>query len=145
MKMYHTSPCEIFPGTISNFGIAGDCLFFSGGIYVMTSSPTYYVYEADFNCIEACKLYDEEIVKKIAYRFQCLEEVAENLLCAKESLFDQDFAAEAEDDWWLQGLRGECAVKMGYDGCQDFDEQGTVYIVPMFGRESELKLIKKEI
>ena len=42
--------------------------------------------------------------------------------------------------WWLQGKRGECAVKMGHDGCEDEDEQGTVYIVPMTGREKELIL-----
>lgn len=42
----------------------------------------------------------------------------------------------------LQGKRGECAVKMGYDGCEDVDEQGTVYIVPMFGREKELTLVE---
>jgi len=31
---------------------------------------------------------------------------------------------------------------MGFDGCEDEDEQGTVYIIPMLGREDELKLIK---
>jgi hypothetical protein len=31
---------------------------------------------------------------------------------------------------------------MGYDGCEDEDEQGAVYIVPMLGRENELRLLK---
>ena len=35
---------------------------------------------------------------------------------------------------------GECAKKMGFDGCKDEDEQGTVYIIPMFGREEILVL-----
>ncbi len=47
---------------------------------------------------------------------------------------------KAEADWWIQELRGECAKKMGYDGCEDEDEQGSVYIVPMFGREEILVL-----
>ena len=58
-------------------------------------------------------------------------------------LLTGDPLADAENDWWLQGKRGECAVTMGFDGCEDRDEQGTVYIVPMKGREIELTLVEK--
>lgn len=139
--MYHTSPNLITDGTINSRGIAEDCLFFSENIYVMTGSDSYYVYKADFNCVRASQLHDEAIISEIAEYFDCDADLAESLLDASESVWDQDFECDGEDDWWLQGKRGQCAVKMGYDGCKDRDEQGAVYIVPMKGRESELKLI----
>lgn len=140
--MYHTSPEKITEGTINKFGIAGDCLFFSDDVYVMTASNDFFVYEADFNCVVASELHDVEIIKEISEYFECSEELAESLLDATENEWNQDFDCDADDSWWLQGKRGECAVKMGFDGCEDEDEQGTVYIVPMSGRELELKIIK---
>ena len=52
-------------------------------------------------------------------------------------LWNHDFA-DAENDWYIQAKRGECAKKMGFDGCLDQDEQGGVYIIPMLERESIL-------
>lgn len=140
--MYHTSPSKITAGTIHSFGIAGDCLFFSDNIYTMTAAKTVYVYEADFECVRVSQLYNEEIVQEIAEHFNCDTELAEMLLDGSESEWEQDFDCDAEDSWWLQGRRGACAAAMGYDGCEDRDEQGTVYIVPMSGRESELTLVE---
>lgn len=140
--MYHTSPSKIEKGSINHDGIAGDCLFFSDDVYVMSAGSEIHVYEADFDCVRASQLYDDEIVREIAERFGCDEDVAEALLDGSESEWGQEFSCEAEDSWWLQGKRGECAVKMGYDGCEDEDEQGCVYIVPMSGREHELKLVE---
>lgn len=138
--MYHTSPTPIEEGTIDEFGVAGDCLFFSDDVYIMTASSTVYVYEADFDCIEAFRLDDAEIITEIAERFGVDEDTAERLLDARENACP--YSDSAEDAWWLQGKRGEAAVKMGFDGCKDEDEQGTVYIVPMAGRESELTLVR---
>ena len=138
--MYHTSPDPITEGTINEFGVAGSCLFFSDQVYTMTASETVFVYEADFDCVRASQLYDAEIVAEIAAEFGVDEDTAESLLDGSESEWDHD--CDAEKSWWLQGKRGECAVKMGYDGCEDQDEQGTVYIVPMYGREAELTLIE---
>lgn len=135
--MYHTSPNKIEAGSINKQGIAGSCLFFSDDVYQMSESSIY-VYEADFDCVRASELYDEEIVSRIAERFNCDEEDAERLLDGRANEWDFD-GCDGYDSWWLQGMRGECAVKMGYDGCEDEDEQGTVYIIPMFGREHELK------
>lgn len=140
--MYHTSPNKITEGTINSGGVAGDCLFFSDDIYVMTQSRQYYVYEADFECVRASQLHDETIIAEIAEYFDCDTELAESLLDASENEWNQYFECSGEDSWWLQGKRGECAVKMGYDGCQDDDEQGVVYIVPMRGREKDLKLVE---
>lgn len=139
--MYHTSPNQIKKGTINTLGVAGDCLFFSDHVYVMSASDEIFVYEADFECIEASELYDDEIIKEIAQRFECDLELAESLLDASENEWAQDWECSADDSWWLQGKRGECAVKMGYEGCEDEDEQGTVYIVPMLGKEDRLTLI----
>lgn len=140
--MFHTSPNKIEKGTIHKDRIAGDCLFFSDSIYQM-SEVSIYVYEADFKCVSVVSLYDEEIIKEISIRFSVNEEQAEKLLDGSICEWDLDvdsFDEMGELSWWLQGKRGECAKKMGFDGCEDFDEQGTVYIIPMFGRESELNL-----
>lgn len=138
--MYHTSPSKIEAGSINKYGIAGDCLFFSNAVYSM-SENSIYVYEADFDCIAASQLHDEEIIAEIAERFNVDADTAESLLDASEN--EWNHGADGEDSWWLQGKRGECARKMGYDGCKDEDEQGTVYIVPMTGREAELVLIEE--
>lgn len=140
--MFHTSPSKITKGMINNNGISGSCLFFSDDVYTMTASKVVYVYEADFNCIDASELYDEDIISDIANYFNCDKELAESLLDGSENEWDQEFDCEGDDSWWLQGKRGECAVKMGFDGCEDEDEQGVVYIVPMKDRESELKLVE---
>jgi hypothetical protein len=143
--MYHTSPNRIEAGTIKSwYGVAGDCLFFADDIYVMTQANEYYIYEAHFYCVRASELYDNDIVVEIAERFLCDQELAESLLDASADGWEQEFEFTAEDSWWLQGKRGECAVAMGYDGCEDTDEHGRVYIVPMSGRESELTLIGTE-
>lgn len=139
--MYHTSPNKITEGTIDSNGVAGDCLFFSDDIYVMTQSRSYYVYEADFKCVRASQLWDETIIDEIANYFGCGLGLAESLLDASESEWNQDFDCDGDSSWWLQGKRGHCAVKMGYDGCEDMDEQGVVYIVPMHGREKDLTLV----
>ncbi|MFG1487630.1 hypothetical protein ABMA58_00100 [Oceanospirillum sp. HFRX-1_2] len=139
--MIHCSPREIKEGMINHSGIAGDCLFFSNNAYDMSAGSVTYVYEADFNCVRVRELYDEEIIAEIAERFNCDEGEAERLLDGRANEWDFD-GCEGYDSWWLQGKRGECAVKMGYDGCEDWDEQGTVFIVPMFGREAELNLIE---
>ena len=136
--MYHTSPQPITE--INSFGIAGDCLFFSDSVYSLGESAV--VYEADFDCVAASQLADDEIIAEIADRFNVDVDTAESLLDGSEN--EWDHGADADDSWWLQGKRGECAVKMGYDGCEDTDEQGRVYIVPMTGRLNELTEINAE-
>lgn len=137
--MYHTSPNKEI--IINKNGIAQDCLFFSDDVYSM-SEASVYVFEADFDCVAASQLHDDQIIADIAAFFGVDEDEAESLLGGSACEWDLD-GCDAESSWWLQGKRGECAVKMGFDGCEDSDEQGTVYIVPMFGRESELKLISE--
>ena len=113
--MYHTSPNKIEAGTINRFGVAGDCLFFSNNVYVMTASTTVYVYEAEFECEDVFRLYDAGIVAEIAERFDIDEATAEGLLKGEGTVWEHD--GEAEDAWWLHGKRGGCAWLMGFDGC----------------------------
>ena len=138
--MYHTSPNKIESGTINSFGIAGDCLFFSNDVYATTAASELYVYEADFSTVSCSMLYDECICNDIANRFNVDVDTAERLLDGRES--EWDYSDDADDSWWLQGKRGQCAKAMGYDGAQDADEQGVVYIIPMTGREHELALVQ---
>ena len=141
MEIYHTSPNKI--EKINSYGIAGDCLFFSADIYTMTAAPEYAVYSIEISedqIIKASDLYDEEIVSEIAEEFGVDVEVAEGLLDGSEN--EWDFDCDAEKSWWLQGKQGECAKKMGYEACLSKDEQGSVYIVPLLGREEDLKLKK---
>ncbi|KAB0482354.1 hypothetical protein F7Q91_02825 [Vibrio chagasii] len=140
MKIFHTSPEKI--ESINAYGIAGDCLFFSGDVYQMSAAATLtYTLEIDEDSIiSASQLHDEAIISEIAEYFDCDEEFAESLLDASVNEWNQDFECDADMSWWLQGKRGQCAKAMGYDACRDEDEQGTVYIVPMTGREADLVL-----
>lgn len=140
--MIHTSPTKIIEGMINENGIAGDCLFFSDDVYITTTAKKVYVYEADFECVNVSQLHDEQIIEEIAERFNCDLDLAEKLLDGRENEWNQEFSCDGDDSWWLQAKRGECAVKLGYDGCKDIDEQGDVYIVPMKNREKELKLVE---
>ena len=137
MKLFHTSPNKI--EKVSKFGNFDDCLFFSANVYEMSASETitYSINADDMRFVEACDLHDEEVVAEIAERFEVDQNTAESLLDGSDSVWSHDFG-DADADWFVQARRGECAKKMGFDGCKDHDEQGAVYIVPMFGRESIL-------
>ncbi|MPW43389.1 hypothetical protein [Acinetobacter guerrae] len=137
MFLFHTSPKEITK--IDRSGKFDDCLFFATTPYSMSVGAviTYRIDAAEMDFINASGLYDEDIVVEIAKRFNVEIEVAESLLDGSDSVWNYDFA-DADEDWYLQAKRGECAKKMGYDGCKDEDEQGGVYIIPMLGRESIL-------
>ncbi len=141
MKLYHTSPAEI--KSINNNGLLLDSLCFSIDEYVMTAAKTYYVYSVTVtNLISVTELYDSEIVSEIAAALEINCDQAEQLLDDSASVYD--FELNGEDGWWIQGKQGECAKKMGYEGVQACDEQGTVYIIPMFSREKELILERIE-
>lgn len=137
MKLFHTSPKEITK--IDRLGTFDDCLFFSVEPYSMSVGQviTYSIDAENMDFISASKLHDDEIISEIAERFEIDEDTAESLLDGSDSVWNYDFA-DAENDWFIQAKRGECAKKMGFDGCLDKDEQGAVYIIPMLGRESIL-------
>ena len=137
MKLFHTSPNKI--EKVSKFGNFDDCLFFSTNVYEMSAGETitFSINADDMRFIDASDLYDSEVIAEIAERFEIDLDDAESLLDGSDSVWNHDFA-DAENDWFIQAKRGECAKRMGFDGCKDHDEQGVVYIIPMFGRESIL-------
>lgn len=137
MKLFHTSPKEITE--INRFGTFYDCLFFSVEPYSMSVGEviTYSIDAENMDFVNASALHDDEIIAEIADRFEIDEDSAESLLDSSDSVWNHDFA-DADADWYIQAKRGECAKKMGFDGCLDEDEQGGVYIIPMMGRESIL-------
>jgi hypothetical protein len=96
------------------------------------SESSIYTYELDINddeIIRASSLYDESIVSEIAELFECDEDDAECLLDA--SMSEWDFECDEEKSWRLQGLRAECAKKMGFLACEDEDENGDVWMIKM--------------
>ncbi|OHU85539.1 MULTISPECIES: hypothetical protein [Pseudoalteromonas] len=139
MKAFHTSPNEIT--NIKATGTFDDCLFFSHDVYTMTASNTVYVYSLELNeehIVRVSDLYDEELIAHISDVLSVDEEVAERMLDGRDTAFDHGL--DGEDDWWIQAKQGECAKRMGYKAVEAQDEQGTVFIVPMLGCESELTL-----
>lgn len=137
MKLFHTSPNKI--EKVSKFGNFDDCLFFSTNVYEMSAGETitYSINADEMRFINASDLHDSEVIAEIAERFEIDLDDAESLLDGSDSVWNHDFA-DAENDWFIQAKRGECAKGMGFDGCKDHDEQGVVYIIPMLNRESIL-------
>ena len=137
MKLFHTSPNKI--EKVSKFGNFDDCLFFSTNVYEMSAGETitFSINADDMRFIDASDLHDSEVIAEIAERFEIDLDDAESLLDGSDSVWNHDFA-DAENDWFIQAKRGECAKRMGFDGCKDHDEQGVVYIIPMLNRESIL-------
>ncbi|MEE9374543.1 MAG: hypothetical protein V3V00_15920 [Saprospiraceae bacterium] len=133
LKLYHTSPHEITE--IHKDGFFDDCLFFSSEVYDMGDCKFVYSIEIDSDAIDdVCRLYDTVIIDDIAMALDVSCETAAAYLCGEETALDP------EDDLYMQARQGECAKKDGYLGCKGEDEQGAVYIIPMFGKELILKL-----
>jgi hypothetical protein len=139
MNIIHTSPVKI--DKITPWGLFDDCLFFSADEYVMTQSDEYFVYSLnidDDQIISVSSLYDDEIIADIVRVLDVSENDAEQLLNGSCSVYD--LGCDGEYDWWIQAKQGECGKKMGYEAVKSIDEQGTVFIVPMLGRENDLIL-----
>lgn len=102
---------------------------------------TYSLEIDDDAIVSVSQLFDRAIIEQIADYFDCDTELAECLLDGRENEWSQYFECDGDKSWWLQGKRGECAKAMGFQACEDEDEQGIVYIVPMFGREADLQII----
>ncbi len=158
MKIIHTSPMAI--KKITKDGMFDDILFFSESRYVMTCSSTVYTYIMSVNendYIHCSRLENMHILQEILDDIKKMElnldpdlELAQSLLNGSKLICNLapadcgDFSDYSEYEWEIQKYQGKCALKMGFKGCQSDDEQGNVYIVPMFGRESDLHLLRKD-
>lgn len=142
MKLFHTSSSlitEISP--CSDY--FGECLFFSATEYKMSEASIYtYAIEVDESeIIEANSFFFQndceklnDLVAEVMDLADCGEEQAQELLSQNDSHED------AEIDWEIQGLTGMAAKALGYKCAEAQDEQGCVYIVPMFSKEEWLNL-----
>lgn len=155
VTVYHTSPESITE--IKPFrGPFGGALFFAESPYAMNNVKCTYSLELqDDQIIEVCQLDDAEIVEEIIdmadryFDLEMDEDDAYDILCGHETIWDLADDQDAEDladfDWAVQGLQAKAAQKAGYLAAQSIDEQGTVYIINMVGRESLLKLEEEEV
>ena len=160
MKLYHTSPERITH--IRKDGMFDDCLFFSARRYQLAAGCVYtYTIDIDKNAIIEARqfFYDPDcarlagLVAEIQKLCDVDEETAQDLLTGRKSVYwlpenadpavEHDFSI-VEIDFTLQAMAGRAAKLMGYEAAQAIDEQGAVYIVPMFGRESDLTLVEND-
>ena len=127
----HTSPT-----VIERIDMIGGCacngtLFFSTNDYAMGNVLVSYDMElSDDEIVAASQLHDDEIISEIADLFDVDNDTAESLLDASHSELSLE-NCDGDKSCELQGLRAECAQKMGFIACEDRDENGTVYMIKM--------------
>jgi len=146
MKLYHTSPNEITK--IEKYGFFDDMLFFSEEPYEMSAKETilYSIEIQEESILDISKLfYDheakeiKEILGHVMNVLDIDEETASNLLDDSTSSYDIEIDMEpGEAGWFIQTQQGHIARHLGYMAASGQDEQGDVYIVPMYGKESLL-------
>ena len=144
MRVYHTSPKEI--ENINTDGMFNDCLFFSETPYSMSISEVM-TYALDINdTIEVSSFFYQDdceklndIVSEIMNYFNTDNETAQNLL--DSTIESWELSDDAEASFYIQAMQGRAGKELGYDGACSEDEQGAVYIIPMFGREKDLELV----
>ena len=137
--IYHTSHSEI--KEVHNKGLFGDVLFFSNNVYEMAEAKfVYSVNSDDLSFIEPCQIDNEETLKEVMKYAKVDEEAAFDLLTGDVDAYDicDDYEDAAYLSWKIQYFQAQAAKRMGFDGCKARDEQGAVYMIPMFGRESLL-------
>ena len=140
MTVYHTSPDKI--EKITKNGLFADCLFFSETPYSMSISNVH-TYKINVKTIKVSEFFYNDdceklnnIVNDIMTYFNTDKETAENLL--DSTIESWELSDETEDNFYIQAKQGEAGKIIGYDGAESEDEQGTVYIIPMFERELDL-------
>ena len=141
--IYHTSHDEI--KEIHNNGMFGDVLFFSNNIYEMAKANFVYSVDADeLSFIEPCQIDNEETTQEVMAYAKVDEDTAFDLLSDKVDAYEihEDYEDAADLCWRIQYFQAQAAKRMGFDGCKSRDEQGAVYMIPMFGRENLLNEVK---
>lgn len=153
MELYHTSPNKITE--ITNDGLYGSFLFFSGSEYTITAVEDYYTYMIDnenLDTLPASSIFYHEdaekvdhIVKEVMNRFDVDEDTAENLLDESENIITMDITRHnvepedlSESAWEIQYYTALAATELGYAGAEVTDEQGLSYMIDMMGREDML-------
>lgn len=150
LALYHASPAPI--GIIAPDGLFGSLLCFANKPYFMTRAAAAVVYELEIDeddLLDSASRFRfiddpavDAAVAEIAELVGCDESTALDLLSERASLSETDFPFDAELDFSIQRIAGECAVKLGYRGVVLSDEQGSLYLIDMLGREAELQTQK---
>ncbi|NBW20866.1 MAG: hypothetical protein EBR82_74180, partial [Caulobacteraceae bacterium] len=151
--VYHTSPGKI--ASINSNGLFDDGLHFSNEPYVMTAAknPTLYkmkVNDADYIPAQQIPYHDDyskidNVVKKIAKRYNVSDDVALDLISENKSIYNIDGIENYGDaSWDIQRAALDAAKKLGYKGVIGNDEQGATYLTSMAGREKDLIDIASE-
>ena len=141
--IYHSSHSEI--KEIHNKGMFGDVLFFSNDVYEMAEANFVYSVDDDkLSFIEPCQIDNEETIQEVMAYAEVDEDTAYDLLTNNINAYDicDDYEYAADLSWKIQYFQAQAAKRMGFDGCKARDEQGAVYIIPMFGRENLLNEVK---
>ena len=141
--IYHTSPTQIT--SIHNKGLFGGVLFFSNNVYEMAAANFVYSVDAEeLSFIEPCQIDNEVTTQEVMAYAKVDEDTAFDLLTGDVDAYDicDDCEDAADLSWKIQYFQAQAAKRMGFDGCKSRDEQGAVYMIPMFGRENLLKEVK---
>ena len=146
-KIFHTSP-NVISKINKNNHLFEDSLFFSDNIYSMGGSHVYSInietYTGKLFITGYDLIYRNDYSKDIIEFIEEIkdmsdsidDDIAEEILAEKD--FIADYTGDYEDEWTIQSIQGKIARKLGYLGFKGKDEQGTVYIIPMYGREDLL-------
>ena len=141
--IYHTSHSKI--ENIHNKGLFGDVLFFSNEVYEMAAANFVYAVDTEeLSFIEPCQIDDEATTQEVMAYAKVDEDTAFDLLSGNVDAYDicDDYEDAADLSWKIQYFQAQAAKRMGFDGCKSRDEQGAVYMIPMFGRENLLNEVK---
>jgi len=166
--IYHCSPTRITKilkdNSWGDVDFSG-CIFFALQPYALGSCDYLYRMElTDEDVIEVCFLdpavlintdnwsgtASEKIIRYASvYDINIDEEDAEDLLCENRAAFRildgiEDPEARGYLEWYIQGIQGRAAHAMGYTVAQSRDEQGTVYIAYLHGKEHLLTLCEQD-
>lgn len=88
-------------------------------------------YTTEWNAIES-------IVERYAALIDTDVETAFDIIVEHKNGWDIIDDFDGDKSWAQQKALADCAIALGYDGVQCFDENGTVYMINMLGRETEL-------
>ena len=146
--IYHTSPSAITKP--QKFGRFGEFVFFSSDFYSMTEAANPVVYGIDensLNIVEACSMAHidnfhiicADIINDVAEMFDVEFDTAHDILIEKES--EWDYECDAEKSWDRQKLTAKAAKRIGFDGVQVEDEQGSAYMISIVDHLDKMREI----
>lgn len=138
--LWHTSSEKNIK--VNKDGTFGDVFFFANEPYYMGDPGKRQVYalEIDENdVIDTFDLEDREAIRQLKYLYDIDDDDAYDVLTDRKQIQDIIDDPTGEAGWRVQQIQGEAAKREGYEAARGRDEQGTVYMMPMFGKESRLQ------